>query len=220
MASIASQQDGRSELGRRRKAETRAKIIASAFSIFGEENGLFARIEDVADMAGVTRATFYNHFSAMADLREAVTHEVTHDFLVAVTGALQTLPDPRERCSAAVRLYLHRARKDHRWAWSMINVSASGVIFGTETYRQAEQTIREGIESGALPIPSVELGRDILMGAALAAMGSMLKDDVPPDYPESVAGYILCGLGVDLAAAKAIARLPLPELRGPARPLT
>lgn len=212
MAETLQQTDGRTQLGKRRRAETRARIIAAAFDIFGEENGLYARIEDVVDKAGVTRATFYNHFASMVELREAVTCEVTHDFLEAVTRAVDATSDSREQCTVAVRYYLRRAQKDRRWAWSMLNMSASGEIFGTETFKQALRTITDGVENGALQVPNAELGRDILLGATLAAMGSIAKRDMPEDYPEIVAGYILCGLGVERETAKSIAHMPLPEL--------
>ena len=202
----------RAEIGRERRARTRAKIIAAAFDLFGEETGLHSRIEDVADRAGVTRPTFYNHFSGMEELREALTHEVTHDFLVAVTRTIEELPDPRMRAVFAIRFYLHRARTDGRWAWSMVNMSANGIIFGAETHRQAEQTVREGMEAGVLALPSSAVGRDIILGSTLAAVASMLREDLPDDYPEAVARHILLGLGVPRAEAREFAHLPLPEL--------
>jgi AcrR family transcriptional regulator len=203
---------GRAQAGRRRRAQTRAKIIAAAFEIFGDETGLFARIEDVADRAGVTRATFYNHFNGMVELREALSHEVTHGFLVAVTNAITLLPDPRERSAVAIRYYLHRAMTDRRWAWSLINLSASGLIFGVDTHFQAERTVREGIDDGAFPIISIDLGRDILLGTCLAALGTIVRKGVAQDYPEAIAGYILHALGVPYDEAKRIAHLPLPDL--------
>lgn len=215
MPDLAKEIDGRAAVGRRKRAETRARIIAAAFEIFGEENGLFARIEDVVDKAGVTRATFYNHFAGMVELREATAREVTHDFLVAVTDVVRGLDDPRERCTVAIRYYLRRARSDHRWAWSMMNLSASGMIFGVETHRQAEETVREGVESGALPVSSVDLGRDILLGSSLAALGTMIRSEMPEDYPEATASHILAALGVDFETARTIAHLPLPELGTP-----
>ena len=199
-------------MGQKRRAATRARIVAAAFAIFGEENGLYARIEDVVEQAGVTRATFYNHFAGMAQLREAVTREVTHDFLKAVTAAVDQLADSREQCTVVVRRYLQRAQKDRRWAWSMLNMSASGEIFGAETFDQAVRTVSRGVENGALPISSPDLGRDMLLGATLAAMGSIAKRDMAADYPEIVAGYILFGLGVPHAQAREIAHLPLPPL--------
>ncbi len=202
----------RAEIGRQRRARTRARIVAAAFDLFGEENGLYSRIEDIADRAGITRPTFYNHFAGMEDLREALTHEVTHDFLVAVTRTVNSLPDPRDRAATALRYYLHRAREDRRWAWSMINMSANGVFLGSETYRQAEQTVREGIKAGVLTIPSSALGRDIVLGTVLAAMTSLVKQDMPQDYPEQIAEFILLGLGVPAAVAHGTARIAPPPL--------
>jgi AcrR family transcriptional regulator len=202
----------RAEIGRERRMLTRAKIVAAAFDVFGDADGLYAPIETVADKAGVTRATFYNHFAGMAELRDALTWEVTHDFLQAVTGAISQMPDARDRSACAVRFYLRRARTDKRWGWSMINLSAAGLIFGAETFHQAEQTVREGVEDGVFPLPSVELGRDLLLGTTLAAMGAIVRGGAADDYPETVALYILSGLGVSPDAARRCAQQPLPSL--------
>jgi len=205
-------QQRRAEIGRERRTRTRARIVAAAFDVFGDEVGLHARIEDVAERAGLTRATVYNHFNGMAELRDALTIEVTHAFLEAVTNAISRMPDARDRSAFAVRFYLHRARDDRRWAWSMINLSATGLIFGAETFRQAGQTVREGMEEGVFPLPSVALGRDLLLGTTLAAMGSIVRGETPADYPETVAAAILFGLGVPLEEARERAGQALPSL--------
>ncbi|AKH44129.1 AcrR family transcriptional regulator [Altererythrobacter atlanticus] len=204
----------RAEIGRERRAKTRAKIIAAAFELFGHENGLFSRVEDIADRAGVTRPTFYNHFKGMEELREALSDELTHDFLAAVTQTVSQMADPRQRAASAIRYYLRRAREDRPWAWSILNMSANGVIMGSETYRQAEQTVIEGMEAGMLPIPSSAIGRDIILGSTLAAIGTLLRDDPPSEYCETVAGYILLGLGVPFDDARRLASVPLPPLPG------
>ncbi len=202
----------RAQIGRERRARTRAKIVAAAFDLFGSEHGLYSRIEDIADRAGVTRPTFYNHFKGMDELREALTSEVTNEFLLAVTQVISAMPDPRQRAASAVRYYLHRARKDRQWAWSMLNMSANGVIFGTATYHQAEQTVIEGIEAGMLPLPSSTVGRDIILGSTLAAIGTIARGNPPEDYCEIIAGYILLALGVAHDDARRLATIPLPDL--------
>lgn len=205
----------RAEIGRQRRARTRARIVASAFEILGEEGGLYARVDDVAARSGITRATFYDHFTGMPELRDAVTYEVTHAFLVSVSHTIEALDDPRERAAAAVRFYLERVRRDRRWGWSMVNLSSNGIIFGAETFRRAEATIQEGIDAGLLPREDSRLGRDILMGASFAAMASMLREDPGPDYPMEVTRRILVGLGVSPAEADEIVHRPLPTLRQP-----
>lgn len=219
MARKKTDPERRLEIGRERRARTRARIVAAAFDVFGDEAGLYASIEEVAKQAVVTRATFYNHFKSMAELREALTHEVTHDFLQAVTEAISRIPDARIRSSCAVRFYLKRAHADRRWAWSMINLSAAGFIFGAETFRRAEQTIREGVEEAVFLLPSVELGRDLLLGTTLAAMGAIVRSEAADDYPDQVAASILFGLGVPMIDAQRFAVEALPPLDSPSLPV-
>ncbi len=209
----------RIEIGRERRARTRAKIIAAAFEIFGEENGLYARIEDIAGRAGITRPTFYNHFSGMPELRDAVTYELTHEFLTAVSHTISVLEDPRERASAAIRFYLARVRQDPKWAWSMINLSASGFIFGVETHREAEATVSAGLAAGTLVLPCSAIGRDIILGSSLAAMTTMLRFDPGEDYPIVMVQTILIAMGVPADQAFEISHRPLPPLVSPRHPV-
>lgn len=122
------------------------------------------------------------------------------------------MPDPRERAAASIRYYLRRSMNDRQWGWSMLNLSATGVIFGAETYSEAGKTVQQGIDSGAFPIVSLALGIDILMGTSLAAMGTILRIGAAEDYPEVIAGYILYALGVPYEDAKGIAHQPLPDI--------
>lgn len=196
--------------GNLRRTKTRAKIIAAAFSLFGADEGVLVRIEDIAALAGVTRMTFYNHFASMAALREAVCFELTHDFLTSVTQTLATLDDPRERIATAVRLYLGKAASDSGWARSILNLSSDGIPFGAETFREAEQTIREGIAAGVFQDVESALGRDLVLGTTLAAIAAILRGQTGPEHAERVAAAILRGLGVvpEIARRTAFASLP------------
>jgi AcrR family transcriptional regulator len=202
----------RAEIGQEKRARTRARILAATFELFGHENGLFTRVEEICLAAGVTRQTFYNHFGSMDDLREALTYEVTHDFLVAVTNAVLAMPDAAERSAAAIRFYIDKALADPKWGWSMVNISASGIIFGMETYRQAEQTVRDGIERGDFPIRDSRLGRDIILGGSLGAVVTQLREAAGPAFTLETTRGILIGLGVSPHRADEIIRLPLPPL--------
>jgi AcrR family transcriptional regulator len=215
LVTAASDRQRRIEIGRERRLRTRARIIEAAFSLFGEEDGLYTRIEDIADRAGITRPTFYNHFSGMAELRDAVTYEVTHDFLTAVTRTIADLADPRERASAAIRFYLERARQDLEWGRSIINLSANGILFGAETHQQASLTVQEGMADGKFHVPSASIGRDIVLGISLAAITTIVREDPGEAYPALMVRSILVGLGVASDEADRIVRRPLPLLSSP-----
>ncbi len=202
----------RAEIGRERKARTRAHILAITFDIYGRENGLHCRVEEVCEAAGITRQTFYNHFTGMDDLRDALTWEVAHDFLGAVTRALDTMPDAAQRMAAAIRYYLERGRADPRWAWSIVNLSAGGVVFGAETFAQARRTVVEGIASGAFTLSDERVGRDLVLGATLSALYTQLREATFDDYPKDVAHAVLVGLGCSVVIAATFARTSLPPL--------
>lgn len=201
----------RAEIGRERRARTRARIVAVTFDIYGRETGLHCRVEEVCEAAGITRQTFYNHFSGMEELRETLTWEVAHDFLAKVTAVLDTMADGAERTATAIRYYLERGRTDSRWAWSIVNLSASGIVFGAETYEQARQTVAGGMSCGMFRLPDVRIGRDLLLGTTLSALFTQLREETGEDYPGEVARTVLIGLGCapDIAATVVAAPLPL-----------
>ena len=202
----------RAEIGRARRARTRAHILAVTFDLFGRENGLFRRIEEICAAAGVTRQTFYNHFNGMDELREALSYEVAHDFLMAVIQKLEAMPDAAERAASAIRFYLRRGAQDPRWAWSIVNISACGIIFGAETFRQAQRTVEEGMAAGVFTIADARLGRDLVLGTTLSALVTQLREETGADYGGRIAAAVLVGLGVESGMAEHLAGRPLPAI--------
>ena len=172
-------------------------MLDAAFELLGREQGLFTRIEEICGAAGISRGTFYNYFTGMREVYEALSYDLSHDFNVAVMDVIGRLPEAAERVSAAVRFYLDRALRDPRWAWAMVNVSTGGPIFGQDTHSAAFTTAREGMASGEFDLPSAELGRDLQLGAGLAAMITQLRAPQPAGYAEQVASQVLLAMGVE-----------------------
>ena len=209
----------RKEIGEERKARTRTRILAAAFDLYGDPNGLYTCVEDITSKAGITRPTFYSHFSSLDELRSALTYEAMHEFLEQVKVVLGQIPDPAERTAVAIRYYLQRALVDKKWARSMINISVGGFLFGAETVQHALETIDDGIRSGRFSVRSAVMGRDIVLGTAFGAICSILRGQAHPEDPELIAAHTLTALGVPLDAAHEIATRPLPPLPAEPAPL-
>jgi len=194
----------RAEIGREKRARTRIAILQTAFALFSQPDGLFTRVEEICAAAQVTRQTFYNHFDGMESLRTALTHEVSHDFLIRVTTAISVLDDAAERAAMAIRLYLDKARREPSWGQLMVNISANGIIFGMETYLQAERTVKEGMAQGVFTIPDSRLGRDLIMGTTLSAIVTQLREQPGADHARHITYCILVALGVAADRARQI----------------
>jgi AcrR family transcriptional regulator len=77
----------RAEIGAERRSRTRATLLNAALELFGHAHGRATRIEDVCAHAQVARGTFYNHFTGIEALLEALSDELIRDFDDAVHAA-------------------------------------------------------------------------------------------------------------------------------------
>ena len=193
-----------------KRSRTRARILAATFEVIGHEHGRLSRVEQVTALAKIARPTFYTYFNGMEELLSALSHEISHKFNQAVTAYSYSLANAAETKSVAIRAYLHRAKVDHAWGWGMINLSYGAPILGLDTFRAATDTVAQGIEEGLFTIADTRLGRDIVLGTALAAMKSIVTEPCPDDYPEMVARHILISLGISSEQADKLIQLPLP----------
>ncbi|MDF0546639.1 TetR/AcrR family transcriptional regulator [Sphingobium sp. H39-3-25] len=202
----------RAQIGAEKRARTRRVVLDAAFALLGRERGLMTRIEEILDVADISRGTFYNYFDSMEELFDALQYDLNHDFNTVVLQRINDMPFAAERAGFAIRYYLQRAREDSKWAWAMVHISAGGIIFGAETYRQAQITVEEGIAAGEFELTGPNSGRDILLGTTLAAMVTQLRNPPSDTYPASVARHVLRGMGVPKDRVEEIIHRPLPEL--------
>jgi AcrR family transcriptional regulator len=87
----------RAEIGREKRARTRAQLIAAANALFAHQAVESVTVDDVVREAGVAKGTFYVHFK---DLRE-LTAAVADELVKAIDDLLQpirlTIDDPALR---------------------------------------------------------------------------------------------------------------------------
>lgn len=202
----------RAEVGRMRRERTREKILQAAFELLGREEGRSTRIEEICQAASVARGTFYNYFSSVEELFRALTFEISHDYNLAVRAVIKTVPAGAIRAGFALRYYMRRTRDDPSWGWAMVNLSVSGPIFGEETARYGLECIAEGLITEQFRSPSAQMAYDLMHGAALAGMITLLRSEQPEDYPEQMVTLIMRGVGV---SETLIARCVGPELPDP-----
>ncbi|WP_257551874.1 hypothetical protein [Sphingopyxis sp. DBS4] len=125
------------------------------------------------------------------------------------------MPTNAERCDAAMRYYLQRARNDTVWGWAMIHICAHGPLFGANTFTAAHQTIEAGIESGEFDVSDAQIGRDLVLGAAYAAMTNHLRNADAPIVDGLVSAYVLRGLGVTKERIARLVARDLPPIKLP-----
>jgi TetR/AcrR family transcriptional regulator len=90
----------------RQVPESIAEKLAGAASVFAERGFDGARIDDVAEVTGVPRATLYYYFAGKEDLLAWLLQRMLDVVAVAVDEAAQGPGDARSRLEAVVRTQL------------------------------------------------------------------------------------------------------------------
>jgi AcrR family transcriptional regulator len=199
------------KLGGKRE-RTRKKILDAAFELIGNEQGLTVRIEEICAAADVSRGTFYNYFTSLEQLFEVLAVELSHELNRALVLTWDETRSHAEGGNAAIQHYLNYARRDPAWAWAMVHLSAFGPTFGAESWDACYRSIAKGIEAGEFDLPNATVGRDLMTGAVMASVRTMLRSGSSRSQPRIVAYHVLRALGVPDSRAKEIADSPLPDI--------
>src|ERR1700752_1873536 len=99
----------RAEIGRERRARTRAQILEATEILLAERPPEALTIDMIVDAAGVAKGTFYYHFQSIAELAAAVGAKLGESFDDLVAPARLAFPDPITRLAFGLTKFLEKA---------------------------------------------------------------------------------------------------------------
>ena len=106
----------RAEIGREKRARTRAQLVAAANSLFASQASESVTIDDVVRKAGVAKGTFYVHFDGLEALTAAVAEELVQTFDELLQPSRLSINDPALRIAFGCSSFINKALNDPRWA--------------------------------------------------------------------------------------------------------
>lgn len=89
-----------------RDQQTQNRILEAASEVFLHRGTTGARMQEVADEAGVNKALLHYYFGSKEQLAEAVFHRAAQQLVPPVIEALQSEAPLREKVRRAVSIYL------------------------------------------------------------------------------------------------------------------
>ena len=184
----------RAEIGREKRARTRAQIVEAGLRLLAERPAEALTINAIVEAAGVAKGTFYYHFESLEELVAAVGAKLadTIDQLLAPSQLDQ--PDPIARISFAFTELLNKALADPIWARLMVSIAKAPV--GLDLSLRLKVELAQAIAQSRLVIQDVELAADIVMGIWLQVTRGTLERRPAPDLPRQALDAVLRALGV------------------------
>jgi AcrR family transcriptional regulator len=142
--------------------ERREQILDVAVQVFARQGFHGTSMNDVAEVAGVTKPVLYQHFDSKQDLYLALMSEAGKRMLATITAAAAGAPTGRAKTEAGFTAYF-RWVAEHRDAFLL--------LFGSRASRDEEST--DAIRR--------------LTNQAAAAVEPLIEADIDPDHRRTLA---------------------------------
>lgn len=190
--------------GHKKKARTRARLIASAIEVIATQGEQFS-IGEITARAGVSHGTFYNYFEDRDALIAAVVPEVLTAFAVE-SAELVHEQDPAVRFAVITALALQRAVIAPDETRLLLRLDAvQRAIVEAQAMDPLRDDLAAGFESDRFLVGPDAATLDVIVGTLLFASRRIVEEAVAPHYPVGVVAQLLRSLGVPSDEASELA---------------
>jgi len=192
------------------RARTKALLLDAAVRVFARQGVGATAIHEIAAEAGVANGTFYNYFRTREEVLEEVGVRLAQRLQDEITAVSAGVTDGAERMAIATRRFVLQAIRDPVWAAALIRVSTSSSMARARTAGPILHDLRLGRRHGRFTYRDETAALDLVTGAVLAAIRTVLEGRAGAAHAALVAGVILRGLGVSADEADELVKRPLP----------
>lgn len=196
----------------RRKAETRARLLAAARELFAEQGVGATRTGEITERADVAAGSFYNHFEDKDEIVDTLLRDIAEGQGVLMDELTASIDDAAEVVSCAHRHFVRLAAEDKVFGQLTIRLDASHRLMTEALGHRAARDIQGGIDAGRFTVVDPVAAVFQTGGALLGTIRGVVEGALGEGADEAHAAGILRMLGVESAEAERIASQPLPAL--------
>lgn len=201
-----------------KRERTRRQIIASAMSVLSSRGIAAAAVQEIAEHAGVTTGTFYNHFKDKAEVIGAVAVWIIKTLERRASESREALRLGAERVANGCHRYLAIARNDPASALLILELAIVSPDLLKTIGAIVLSDIRLGVRQKDFKIFSEKTAVDLVHGSIMLSMRYVALGSMPAGYEKTVVATVLQGLGLRPAKALELARKQAAAMRNQVRP--
>jgi AcrR family transcriptional regulator len=194
----------------RRKAKTRAGLLAAARALFAARGVDETTIAEIAEQADVAVGSFYNYFATKDELLEALLEAALTEQRLELETRQAQVDDPAEVISIAHRHLVLLAQNDPDLAWLLVRLETPHRIGTAVLLDAARRDLQAGIDAGRFCVSNPELALIASGGALFAVIHEQLAGEHSAHAASEHAEGVLRSFGVSPGDAAEIAGRALP----------
>jgi AcrR family transcriptional regulator len=194
----------RAEIGREKRARTKAQLIAAAKALFSQRPWESVTVDEVVNEAGVAKGTFYAHFNDMNQLAAAVADELIQSFDELIQPQRLSISSPLVRIAFGCHVFMEKTLKDRAWASLIARMGRSYRAVGQVTRRRLSEDLREALKQSPRNGLSLELGLEVALGIILQVAAAIGEGRLKDSDPREAVHCVLAAIGVGKRDAASI----------------
>ncbi|WP_295697418.1 TetR/AcrR family transcriptional regulator [Lapillicoccus sp.] len=156
--------------GGRRRARTRAALVAAACELLARENGTEASIQEITDLADVGFGSFYNHFPTKTELFGAAIAETLEEHGAMLDELTADIDDPAEVFATGVRMTARLPTTHPQMARIICNTGHTYLSAGTGLAPRALRDILAARDAGRFTVDDPAVALACVGGALLGVL--------------------------------------------------
>lgn len=164
----------RSKSAEERWKEQRRRLLLGAAGVLSRDGAANASVANVLEVSGLSRGTFYRHFTDLEDAFHAVRREAALLLFKAIDDAIAPLTDPTERLRAGIGAFLGLLREHGDLARAFISEPRSSGERREELHRMVidrfVELIRTGLEQAVAQGLPAQMPTDVTIQATVYAI--------------------------------------------------
>ena len=198
-----------------KRERTRTQLVDAALKVFSVRGVAGGTIQEIADVAGMTTGTVYNHFKTKEEVLREVALRLASTLCARINESQAGVKEGAERMAIGGRRYVWLAEVAPQWALLMLDVATATPELLGHIRDFVLADLRLGVKQKAFRLASEEVAMDLINGAGMQAMRSVALRLAPPSHGADMAACVLRALGVPFDKAEEIAHRPLPDFPQP-----
>jgi AcrR family transcriptional regulator len=198
----------------RKRERTRRQLILAAVQVIAADGLAAATPGHIAEAAGVTSVTFYNHFRSKAEIVAAVGLYIAEMIRERSRPSRTALGTGAERLAAGCLRYLHLAELSPGFAMLVVEVADADPAFLELIGRFVKQELRQGIRDKDFAPLRDAVAIDLVVGSVIQGMRRIAHGGASRSHRADITLAILRGLGLPRVKANRILSRPIDALIG------
>lgn len=202
------------EAATRRRERMRAVLVEAALRLFARQGVDATTIDEIVNVAGVAKGTFYNYFTDRTEIARAVAAHVRHGMNAAVEEINRGIGDPAERIARGVRLFMAGVVLDPVKTAMLARLYDSGAALDSHGNEHLLGDVRDGIAKGRFRVADETAALHLVVGLGTIAMRHLLDNGAGAEilrgegYARNIAAVLLAGLGLESREIDAVLARP------------